>query len=87
MTARPFPGWDVADDEGLLIATRQVKLTRYQREYGALAEVDARDEGELWLLVDAQTRLAERLATAETLNRREHLRVVGPDETAGRRRA
>ncbi len=60
-----IPGWGITEDDGLLVAVRQGKLSEYQRRYGALAEVDARTEGELWLLCDAQTRLAERLGTAE----------------------
>jgi hypothetical protein len=60
-----IPGWTITEDDGLLIAVRQGKLTEYQRRYGAIDEVDARDEGELWILCDAQTRLAERLGTAE----------------------
>jgi hypothetical protein len=61
-----IPGWAITDDDGLLIAARQGELTEYQRMYGALAEVSARSEGELWILCDAQTRLAERLGTAES---------------------
>jgi hypothetical protein len=65
----PFvPGWDVYNDDGLLVATRKTKLSEYQRAFGALMEVAARDLGELWMLTDAQTRLAERLATAEGLH-------------------
>ncbi len=61
-----IPGWGITEDGGLLVAVRQGGLSEYQRRYGALAEVDARDEGELWILCDAQTRLAERLGTAES---------------------
>lgn len=61
-----IPGWDVTDDDGLLVAVRQGELSEYQRRYGALAEVSARGEGELWILCEAQTRLAERLSTAES---------------------
>ncbi len=60
-----IPGWNITEDDGLYNATRQGALSEYQQMYGALAEVDARSEGELWLLCDAQTRLAERLGTAE----------------------
>ncbi len=60
-------GWDVAEDDGLLVAVRQGALTEYQVRYGAAGSVEARDEGELWIVCDAQTRLAERLATAEGL--------------------
>jgi hypothetical protein len=68
MTKRPavtVPGWDVVVDDGLYVATRCGSLTEYQRSYGALSEIAVRDSGELWLICDAQTRLAERLATAE----------------------
>lgn len=47
------------------MATRHDELTDYQRQWGAVSELDARTEGELWLLCDAQTRLAERLAVAQ----------------------
>lgn len=60
-----IPGWSVSVDDGLYEAVRQADLTEYQTRYGAAATVEARDEGELWILCDAQTRLAERLATAE----------------------
>lgn len=63
------PGWDVSDDDGLLIAVRRGRLSEYQKKYGALAELEARDEGELWMLCDAHTRLAERLMTAEVTAR------------------
>nr|BFE33164.1 hypothetical protein GCM10010200_054150 [Actinomadura rugatobispora] len=46
-------------------ATRSRELTAYQRAWGALPEVQAASQGELWVLCDAQTRLAERLAVAE----------------------
>lgn len=60
-------GWDVAEDDGLLVAVRRGTLSEYQERYGAVDSVEARDEGELWILCDAQLRLAERLATAEGL--------------------
>lgn len=70
-----IPGWDITEDDGLYTATRQSELTEYQRRYGARSEVDARAEGELWILCDAQTRLAERLSTAESVAPRvRHLR-------------
>lgn len=61
----PIPGWHVDHDEHNLVANRLSPLSEYQREYGALDQVDARSMGELWMLADAQTRLAERLRTAE----------------------
>jgi hypothetical protein len=73
-------GWDVSEDDGLLVAVRQGSLSDYQEQYGAAGSVEARDEGELWILCDAQTRLAERLATAEglamTAQRRRMLRAT-----------
>lgn len=60
-----IPGWNITEDDGLLIAERQAPLTEYQCRYGALTEVDARVEGELLILCDAQSRLAERLGAAE----------------------
>lgn len=71
MTQTPpvIPGWDVIvdpdDSSAHLLAVRKAQLTIYQRQYGAMLELSARDEAELWVLCDAQTRLAERLATAE----------------------
>ncbi|MEO5876340.1 MAG: hypothetical protein ABIS86_11745 [Streptosporangiaceae bacterium] len=65
-----IPGWDVTEVDGLLTAARQVELTEYQRTHGGVGRIDAHDEGELWLLCDAQTRLAERLATAEQVAKR-----------------
>lgn len=62
-----LPGWEIVNDDGILIATRTIPLSEYQRCNGAVDEVTARDEGELWVLLDAHTRLAERLATAEAL--------------------
>ena len=64
------PGWHVHRRDGVLVARRSVGLTANMRAYGALDEVSAHDIGELWVLCDAQTRLAERLATAEWLQPR-----------------
>lgn len=64
----PIPGWEISHDENTLIADRLTKLTEYQVEYGALPQVYARTAGELWMLCDAQTRLAERLHTAEMVH-------------------
>ncbi|MFD0538630.1 hypothetical protein ACFQY7_37790 [Actinomadura luteofluorescens] len=47
-------------------------LSDYQLLNGCLEEIVAADEGELWLLCDAQTRLAERVATAERLRASHH---------------
>lgn len=69
-----IPGWAITEDDGLLIAIRQTGVSEYQRTYGALMEVEARDEGELWILCEAQTRLAERLITAEQVAKMRHLR-------------
>ncbi|TDB78678.1 hypothetical protein E1264_36610 [Actinomadura sp. KC216] len=63
-----MPGWhSERSEEGGLRATRISPLTDYQLLNGCLEEIVAMDEGELWLLCDAQTRLAERVATAERL--------------------
>ncbi|MCW2919141.1 MAG: hypothetical protein JWN52_7209 [Actinomycetia bacterium] len=64
-TVPTIPGWDVYDDEGTLVAVRQAPLTEYQRLYGAMGEVHARDEGELRVICTAQYELAQRLAQAE----------------------
>ncbi len=53
-----------------LVARRHAKLSPYQLLNGCIGEVQARDEGELWLLCDAQTRLLERIALAEVLRGR-----------------
>ncbi|HEU5029706.1 MAG TPA: hypothetical protein VFV01_32665 [Spirillospora sp.] len=64
------PGWygEVMGDG--FVARRLGGLSDYQLLNGCLEEVQARDEGELWLLCDAQTRLAERVALAESVRRR-----------------
>jgi hypothetical protein len=51
-------------------AHRLTGLSDYQTLNGCLNEVRAQDEGELWLLCDAQTRLSERIALAESTRRR-----------------
>ncbi|GAA4240578.1 hypothetical protein GCM10022254_65780 [Actinomadura meridiana] len=56
-------------DDGFA-ARRLGKLSDYQLLNGCLDEVRAQDEGELWLLCDAQTRLSERVALAESTRRR-----------------
>ncbi|MVZ99259.1 hypothetical protein F8568_002415 [Actinomadura sp. LD22] len=62
-----MPGWHGERSERGLKATRVTPLSDYQLLNGCLEEITALDEGELWLLCDAQTRLAERVATAERL--------------------
>jgi hypothetical protein len=52
-------------------ARRLGVLSDYQILNGCLREVQAQDEGELWLLCDAQTRLSERIALAESVRRRQ----------------
>ncbi|TDC96027.1 hypothetical protein E1285_06290 [Actinomadura sp. 7K507] len=58
-------GWSVALEDQTYVATRADVLTDYQRQWGAVSEVEARTDVELWVLCDAQTRLAERLTLAE----------------------
>ncbi len=60
-----IPGWRLHNEDGTWFALRDHKLSEYVRRWGALDEVHARDRGELMVLCDAHTRLAERLATAE----------------------
>jgi hypothetical protein len=62
---RAIVGWSVVLDDRTYVATRTEGLTDYQRQWGAVSEVEARTDVELWVLCDAQTRLAERLALAE----------------------
>ncbi|MFG2087046.1 MULTISPECIES: hypothetical protein [unclassified Spirillospora] len=62
-----MPGWHSERSNSGLRATRVNPLSDYQLLNGCLEEIVAADEGELWLLCDAQTRLAERVATAERL--------------------
>ncbi|TDD25219.1 hypothetical protein E1287_37400 [Actinomadura sp. KC06] len=62
-----MPGWHSERTDKGLRATRISPLSDYQLLNGCLEEIAATDEGELWLLCDAQTRLAERVATAERL--------------------
>ncbi|MBA9005006.1 hypothetical protein [Thermomonospora cellulosilytica] len=60
------PGWHADRHENGWVARRKGDLTEYQRANGCLAEITATDLGELWILCDAQIRLAERVALAET---------------------
>ncbi|GAA1818371.1 MULTISPECIES: hypothetical protein [Actinomadura] len=62
-----MPGWHSERSGDGLRATRVTQLSDYQLLNGCLEQIVAADEGELWLLCDAQTRLAERVATAERL--------------------
>jgi len=73
-----MPGWHSERSDKGLRATRITQLSDYQLLNGCLVEIAAADEGELWLLCDAQTRLAERVATAERLrsSRRDQARGV-----------
>jgi hypothetical protein len=79
------PGWHVHKDGSMLVARRATGLTEYMRAYGALDEIRVRDLGELWVLCDAQTRLAERLATAEWLAPRTELLQPAADPAARER--
>lgn len=66
--AKPVPaisGWAVTLEDRTYVATRTEGLTDYQRQWGAVSEVEACTDAELWILCDAQQRLAERLALAE----------------------
>jgi hypothetical protein len=80
------PGWHVHRDGAELVARRAVGLTAYMRTHGAMDEIRAHDAGELWVLCDAQTRLAERLATAEWLGPRTeaHHQTADPAAEGGR---
>jgi len=62
-----MPGWHAERSADGLRATRVTPLSDYQLLNGCLEQLIAADEGELWLLCDAQTRLAERVAAAERL--------------------
>jgi hypothetical protein len=79
------PGWRVHRDGAALVARRAFGLTAYMRAYGALDEIRARNEGELWVLCDAQTRLAERLATAEWIGPRAEMIPQTTDPAASER--
>lgn len=67
-----MPGWHSERAGEGLRATRVTQLSDYQLLNGCLEQIVAADEGELWLLCDAQTRLAERVATAERLRSFRH---------------
>ncbi|SPT58549.1 Uncharacterised protein [Actinomadura madurae] len=64
-----MPDWRGARSREGFVARRLAELSHYQVLNGCLPEVQARDEGELWLLCDAQTRLYERIALAESTRR------------------
>lgn len=64
------PGWTVELCGAGLVARRLVLLTDYQLLNGCLPVVQAATVGELWLLCDAQSRLAERVAVAEAARKR-----------------
>ncbi|WP_173096188.1 hypothetical protein [Actinomadura verrucosospora] len=63
-------GWYGEVTAGGFVGRRLERLSDYQMLNGCLAEVQARDVGELWLLCDAQSRLSERVALAESVRRR-----------------
>jgi hypothetical protein len=63
------PGWNGEQLESGWVARRKGELTDYQRANGCLPEVTAKDLGELWVLCDAQARLADRVALAEAARR------------------
>lgn len=65
LRAPAIPGWSVTLEDRTYVATRTENLTDYQRLWGAVPKVEARTDIELWVLCDAQRRLAERLALAE----------------------
>ncbi|MWA01335.1 hypothetical protein F8568_013260 [Actinomadura sp. LD22] len=65
MAVPAINGWSVVLENRTYVATRTESLTDYQRHWGAVSEVEARTDVELWVLCDAQRRLAERLALAE----------------------
>jgi hypothetical protein len=63
-------GWHSEAFTGGLVAQRLDRLTDYQLLNGCLRQVTAKNQGELWLLCDAQARLAERVAVAEYARKR-----------------
>ncbi|MFI0483114.1 hypothetical protein [Actinomadura sp. 9N215] len=63
-------GWFREQMDDGITARRIGWLSDYQLLNGCLDQVQARDEGELWLLCDAQTRLSVRIALAESMRRR-----------------
>ncbi|GAA3981199.1 hypothetical protein GCM10023085_74420 [Actinomadura viridis] len=65
-----LPGWHCEAREHGLVAQRLGPLTDYQLLNGCLPEIAATNESELWLLRDAQARLAERVAVAEAVRTR-----------------
>lgn len=69
--AIPVAGWDISyDGDGVIgdfVAVRKTPLTEYQAVNGAMERMCADDAGELFLLCEAQRRLAESLSTAEAL--------------------
>jgi hypothetical protein len=79
---RPIAGWSVVIAGQTYRATRYQELTAYQRLWGAVSEVEASSEGELWVLCDAQTRLAERLTVAEAISPQRELCAPSADEAA-----
>lgn len=72
----PVPGWSISWEDGDFVAVRQTSLTSYQVHHGALEEISCGDAGELWLLCEAQRRLAEALTTAEQLHEADRRRRI-----------
>ena len=83
--AIPIPGWNISWEDGDFVATRVAPLTSYQLHNGALEEVSCGDAGELFLLCEAQRRLAEALTTAEQLHDAERRRRIQAIESERRR--
>lgn len=63
-----YPGWKTSMDGRHYVAARDERVTSYQDNWGAVAEVDAGSVQELALLVLAQTNLAFVLALAEQID-------------------
>lgn len=78
------PGWDVSYDDGDWIAVRKERLSAYQTTFGAIQQFVCDRPDELWLICEAQRRLAEQLRTAEQViaaDRAARLaKVKSPDE-------
>lgn len=63
-----YAGWKTSMDGRNFVAARDVPVTSYQDNWGAVDEVEAGSVQELALLVEAQTQLASALAQAEQLD-------------------
>lgn len=64
-----LPGWDVALDDGLLLAGSRRSFTLYQRMAGAQDHAEARSIEELHVLCHVYDALAEGLVRAEAVRR------------------